>query len=172
MFSAFSSYGQTIPKDEETGKFKYQKVVQAEGLTQAEIYERAKNWVLRTLKSGDNIIDLDDDKNESINATGNILLKDQTNIYTKNVLNFKFNVYVKEGRFKVIVENFTLHYVLLNSESRITALEEGYKKEGFFNGSKKTQKMYLDVDDNVKKMLADIEKAVKSGGLEEDADDW
>ncbi|HMQ76786.1 MAG TPA: DUF4468 domain-containing protein [Flavobacteriales bacterium] len=177
LFVSVTAFGQTIPKDEETGKFKYEKVIQAEGLSQADIYDRAKSWVVRTLKSGDNAVNLDDENKEALNATGNIVLNDQVGWlgYTNVFLNFKFNVFVKEGRFKVVIDNFMLSYNVVNTQGqfpRTSTLEEGFKKEGLAKADKQTQAMYEDANEKLTQMLVDIEAAVANGGLEKDNSDW
>jgi hypothetical protein len=160
------THGQVIPKDSLTGKYKYEKVVQIQGLNQTEIYARAKDWIVRTLKSSDNAVNLDDSNKSSINATGNILLNDHYRL--KNVtLNFKFNVYCKEGKYKVIIDNFILsyYYISVGDGSRMpraTSLEDGFKNEYLFNGRKETDKMYIEVNEKMKKIITELESAINT----------
>lgn len=178
LFTFVTAFGQTIPKDEETGKFKYEKIIQAENLSQVEIYDRAKSWVVRTLKSGDNVVNLDDKSKAAITATGNILLENQRGFlyrYENVVLNFKFNVYAKEGRFKIIVDNFTIHYDLVfddTSKARSSSLEDGFSKEGLVKGKKATEKMHAEVELKMKKLISDIEATILTQTMETENDDW
>jgi Domain of unknown function (DUF4468) with TBP-like fold len=171
--------GQIIPTDSTTGKFKYEQIIQADGLKQSDIYDRAKNWIVRTLKSSDNAINLDDASKSSINATGNILLSDQPSgilKYTNVVVNFKFSVYCKDGKYKVIIDNFILNYFVNMTDGsrppRTTSLEDGYKKEGLMKGKKATEKTYAELDEKLKKMLADLKSTVISNKLPGDKGDW
>ena len=150
--------GQTIPTDSLTGKFKYEQVIQADSIKQADIYDRAKNWIVRTLKSSDNAVNLDDSNKGSINATGNILLSDQGGgpvKYRSVVVNFKFNVYCKDGRYKIIIDNFILNYDLVGNSGGTsavsTSLEGGYKKQGMYKGHKATENTHIETNEVLKK---------------------
>jgi len=169
--------GQTIPTDSLTGRFKYEQVIQAEVIKQADIYDRSKNWIVRSLKSSDNAINLDDSNKGSIIATGNILLNDQSGFlkYTNVVLNFKFSVYCKEGKYKIIVDNFILNYnvhLVGEIQPRTTPLEEGFKKEGVYKGKKQTDKTYIEVDEKIKKMILELKSSVTTGKVPGDKGDW
>lgn len=171
---------QIIPVDSVSDKFKYEQVFKAEGIKQAEIYERSKNWIVRTLKSSDNIINLDDTNKDALNATGNLLLEDQQNgliKYSDVILNFKFSVYCKEGRYKVIVDNFVINYSVGSAMSsdkqrRTMALEQGYKKEGLVKGKQSTEKTYIELNDKINKMLSDLKSSFISNKMPGDKGDW
>lgn len=181
LFVCLFTFGQTIPTDTETGKFQYEEVIQVENTSKTDIYDRAKNWVVRTLKSGDNIVNLDDAEKESITATGNILLQDRAGAvgYSNIILNFKFSVYFKEGRCKLVIDNFILDYTVVfpdanaRKEPRVSPLEEGFKKEGWIKGNKQAQKTYEEVDEKIKSMISDFKSTVKTGAVPGDKkDDW
>ncbi len=103
-----------LPIDEETGKVVFTDVVQLEGMTKKQIYDKAKLWIVSTLKSGDNMVELGGTNSDQIIGTGNLALE---NIvmggYFKVVdpsLNFKFIIFIKDGRLKYKVSNFTFNY--------------------------------------------------------------
>lgn len=172
--------GQMIPVDSVTHKFKYEEVVQVSELKQNEIYDRSKNWIVRTLKSSDNAVNLDDPDKASINATGNILLDNRYGgllMFTNITLNFKYSVYCKEGRYKVVVDNFTLNYYVNLAGSgdrqlRITPLEEGFKKEGAYKANKPTNKTFIEVDQKINAMISNLKSSVENGKVRGDKSDW
>src|SRR5258708_984965 len=98
-----------LPKDSVTGKVTYQGIIKVDSLPKKELYLRAKDWVVRTLKSSDNNINIDDKDYNSLTSTGNILLPDIGNrmsyLFTERHLNFKLTIYFKDGRVKYLMEN-------------------------------------------------------------------
>lgn len=101
LFCAFASHAiAQLPKDEKTGKVAFTNVVQLEEMSKDEIYQKAKMWVVSTLKSGDNMVELSGSNSDQIVATGNIKLqleKEDMKEYkiTEGFMNFKFIVFVK-----------------------------------------------------------------------------
>lgn len=180
FISALTSKAQIIPTDSITGKFKYEEVLQTDSISQEDIYNRAKNWIARNLKSGDNMVNLDNADKSSIIATGNILMSDQAAAllsYKDVVINFKFSVYCKQGRFKVIIDNFLLDYKLYfkmdgTSKNITTSLEGGYKKSGVVKGEGATQRTYIEANASFRKMIADLKSSIESGAVPGDKDDW
>lgn len=110
-------FGQ-FPKDEETGKVVYTDVIELKDLNKEAVYEKAKLWVVSTLKSDDNMVELDAEGRSRIIGTGNILIdslqvrhNDNNLNFPSASLNFKFSVFCKDGKVKYVVENFLLGYL-------------------------------------------------------------
>ncbi|MFA7380709.1 MAG: DUF4468 domain-containing protein [Bacteroidia bacterium] len=170
IFGFLFAYGQTIPTDSLTGKFKYEQVIQADSLKQSDIYTGAKNWIVRTLKSSDNAINLDNLNKSSLNATGNLLLSNQGR-FNNITVNFKFSVYCKDGKYKVVVDNFSLNYIYKSiedgsSQQRMVSLEEGFKNEYLYKkGGKLIENTYVEINDKIKKMIDELESSVLSGKI-------
>jgi hypothetical protein len=110
-----TAFGQ-FPKDEETGKVVYTEVVELPGMDKKAIYDKAKLWIVSTLKSGDNMVELEGSNSDQIVGTGNVLL-DSIKLHSKKnmkylssdaSLNFKFLVHCKDGKLKYSIENFLL----------------------------------------------------------------
>lgn len=166
-----------LPIDEKTGKVIFTDVVQLEGMTKDEIYKKAKMWVVSTLKSGDNMVELDGTNSDQIVATGNLVLNIApemlgTKLYfhiNEGFLNFKFLVFCKDGRMKYKVMNFNLAYTKSTpSEPEInTSLENldccGYSKgrQNKFEDYSKTavvSNINALIDDFIKNMRAKDEE--------------
>ena len=120
-----------LPTDPETGKVLFTGVVDLPNQTKETIHKKAKLWITSTLKSGDNMTELNDENSNQVVGTGNLLL-DSLPLYNKYysksaILNFKFIVFCKDNKLKYSVENFLLHYSmgLYNSAEIIeTGLED------------------------------------------------
>lgn len=115
LVSLNPAFGQ-MKRDAQTNEIKYSEVVTLPELSKEEIYSRAKLWVVSTLKSGDNMVELSGSNSDQIVGTGNINLDSirltlHGGLRSKDAkLNFKFIVFTKEGRLKYSVENFSLTY--------------------------------------------------------------
>ncbi|WP_461633370.1 DUF4468 domain-containing protein [Labilibaculum euxinus] len=118
VFIIGSSAIAQLPRNEKNGQIEYSEVVQLEGMTKDEIYKKTKLWMISTLKSGDNMVELDGTTSDQIVGTGNLMLSlnkeaDKTKWRLKlenGYLNFKFIVFCKDGRLKYQVNNFNLHF--------------------------------------------------------------
>jgi hypothetical protein len=103
-----------FPVSEETGEVVFTEVVELEGMNKKEIYDKAKVWVVSTLKSGDNMVELQGENSDKIIGTGNIVLPqsliDQSvapyTYFSNYRLNFKFIISFKDNKLKYSVENF------------------------------------------------------------------
>src|SRR4051812_12967926 len=93
---AVKGFGQ-MPTDAATGLFMYEGVVKADSLTKDQLFNSAKEWLVRTLKSSDNNVNLNDRESGSLTVTGNLKLEDRAAFcaYRNINLNFKFSVFVK-----------------------------------------------------------------------------
>ncbi|WP_289056161.1 DUF4468 domain-containing protein [Carboxylicivirga marina] len=111
-----------LPIDE-TGKVVFTDVIPLEEMSKVDIYKKAKMWIVSTLKSGDNMVELDGTNSDKIIGTGNIIIPEEE-IFSSHheSLNFKFIVMCKDNRLKYSVENFTLHLTMFNYNS-VTSIE-------------------------------------------------
>ncbi len=170
MANVYLTIAQAPPKDTETGKYKYEIVTQTEGISQEEIYKRAKEWMLRTLKTSDNMVSFDDESKSSLISTGNIFLESQGGwcAWNQITLNFKISIYCKEGRYKTIIESF-IHNAIVNcgttSSNSSTPLED-------LRQSKQGKRSLEDADNKIQAMLKEIETTIKSGNIGGVDDDW
>ena len=111
------SNGQVELPIDESGNVVYTEVVALQGKTKKQLYDKAKLWMVSTLKSGDNMVELGGDNSDQIIGTGNISLEDIKPPVNRNAqlisvyLNFKFIVFCKEERFKYELSNITLSYI-------------------------------------------------------------
>lgn len=173
LFSSFI-FGQQLPIDSITGKVSYEKVVNLPGQTKQKNYEKAKSWIITTLKSSDNMTSVDNE--DQLVGSGTIAL-DSFKLpywgasYTPAKLNFKFIVYCKEGKVKYKVDNFLLIYQA--STTSIIETELVNIKPGADNWNKKMKEKFketvaLSVNSNVEALIANFIATMKSAKN----DDW
>jgi hypothetical protein len=167
---SLSAFAQ-LPVDEKTGKVEYKEVIQLDGMSKDEIYKKAKMWMVSTLKSGDNMVELDGTNSEQIVGTGNLkpVIKDEKNkkrfwIADAN-LNFKFIVFCKEGRTKCVVKNLSLSLKTLNSGNSVvrTNLDNIEDYPGY---GEKWQVVYRDfviqlVNEHIRVLINDFKSSLQ-----------
>ena len=161
-----SVFGQEKSFSEE---FKIEGVVQMDGQTKEQLYEKAKLWTLTSLKTSDNLNEFDDEEHSRIIATGTILLQNRVSGcgYTDCKLNFKMLVIFKEGRYKYTIDNMVHHYIRRCGHGSHQSLTAPIAEIGF--GKKMKSKIYDEVEEKLKTLMQDLQKTVD--GVNED-DDW
>jgi len=160
-----------LPIDDETGKVVFTDVVELDGMTKDEIYQKAKYWVITTLKSGDNMVELDGTNSDQIIGTGNISLPDESISFCSNVvLNFKFIVKCKDNRLKYNIENFNLSCILSNNSLHSTGIENITPPKQFYNKNK--PKFITEVKMSVNISIGQLVNNFKASMTKKDEDDW
>ncbi len=168
-------HAQELPLNEK-GDVEYSKVIQVENLSKSQIFDKAKLWVVSTLKSGDNMVELSGDNSNQIVGTGNVVLEGiempghmKSYKATDTQLNFKFIVACKDGRFRYQINNFLFSYIYtyqqvpkerLSSGLELIKYPEYYDKEKsivlFQENVRKevNSKMQILIDDFIKTMTS------------------
>ncbi len=164
------AFGQ-MPVDSASHHFVYTGVVKVDSLNVDAIFNSSKEWLVRHLKSSDNNVNLTDKESKSLTATGNIHLENRSGLcaYKDINLNFKFSVFVKEGRYKYIVENFYCSYAKDCGQYGRTPESMPFEELDF--GNSKKEKVYTEANTKMLELINDLEKFIKSktGGKK---DDW
>lgn len=102
-----------IPKDSTTGAYSYQGIIKIDSASKQQLYATTKAWVLKTLKSSDNMVELDDKEFNSITGSGTIIMNKVgggrlvSYVYENAKLNFKATFQFKEGKVKYTFSNFS-----------------------------------------------------------------
>lgn len=119
LFLFITTIKAQFPIDSESGLVVYTGVVELPDMDKAAIFEKAKYWMVSTLKSGDSMVELDGFSSNKIVGAGNLFLDNlqsglgkgiNSELYTSAVVNFKFIVLVKDNKLKYIVKNFDLAF--------------------------------------------------------------
>lgn len=104
-----------FPLDPETGKVQFTGVIDMPGMTKDALLKKAKFWLVTTLKSSDNMVDLNGTNTDHIVGAGNIYLDSialnrGNDFANSGNLSFKFILYFKDNKLKYSLENFFLQY--------------------------------------------------------------
>ncbi|MES2619801.1 MAG: DUF4468 domain-containing protein [Bacteroidota bacterium] len=172
---AKSSLAQTaIPRDTSTGLIAYQGVVKDDSVAKEELYARAKSWILKTLKSSDNMVQLDDKDFNSITGSGTILLDKKSSgpySYQNGKLNFKLTVQFKDGRLRYTFENFTYwgEVFALMQSTPMKTVNSGLEELTLPGNGKKS--VMDNVDEKMKALVLSFTNAVSKANAAQ-KDDW
>ncbi len=103
IFVSSISIAQLVKIDSETGEYKYDEVVQAEGMASAQILSRAKTWTDTYYPGTDNSLD-------SVGAVKRVCTyKFSWKLGSKTIpiaLIYDMNIKVKDNRYRYIFSNF------------------------------------------------------------------
>jgi hypothetical protein len=98
----------------------YEEVIQIDNVSQAELFNRAKKWILQNMITGDNNI-MFDDKEFTINNNGSLKIDPKSTfmwVIKSGVTNFKFHVWLKEGKYKFRIDNVSA-YIILHANNAV-----------------------------------------------------
>lgn len=152
----------------------FSEVVQATGVSKDELYNRAKNWVVRVYNNPQKVIQLDDRTNGQISVKG---------LFTypfrgcKNNINYTLSLYVKEGRYKF--EMHDIYFTAFGSAGNqidfglLTPNPEVPKMRGYIRGT--MQKLWHEAQLKSEQYSTSVLESLKtamSTETETQSDDW
>lgn len=172
-FLVLASFGQrkkdltppNVPYDSTTNQIIYQEVVSQEG-SQAELFDRAMDWVKAYYKNTTEVI------NKADKDEGQILCSSRVKIYStakggtkimSGMVNYKLNIEIKDGRYRYTFDKFALK---AQSWSPIEAWLDPTKKEWF----PQRYDNLMEVDQQVKEIISSLKEAMVK--KEEKIDEW
>ena len=105
LFFSCKSYGQLDTT------LKYSEVIQVDSMNKLTLYQRARAWTNDVFKSSKNVIQIDDKETGEIAGKAIFDATISWNALGKRTatttVNFKFQILVKDGRYKYIFTDFT-----------------------------------------------------------------
>lgn len=145
------------------GLVEFQKTYDLEDKSQTELYAITKSWLAEMFKNSKNVIEVDEKESGIVsgNGTNSFTIGNIALGYTTEYLYFTFKCQMKDGRFRLTLNNFQLEnkYVgRFGAEGQFTA--DAIKKNGEIKDYPKTVKgevlgIYgIFVDSLEKKLLA------------------
>jgi len=84
----------------ESGSFIFDTIINFTGVSKQDLYKRAKNWVISTIRTSDNTVVFDDKDSSEIRTDATILLTGY------GYVNFKMSIYLKDNKSKIVYESF------------------------------------------------------------------
>lgn len=177
-FSQDELYKQPL-KISEDGIVEFSEVVQKEGASASELYNKAREWFADAYKSADDVLQMEDEDNKKLVGKaistldfGNAMAQVEVRMY------YTIKIYCKDGRYKYIITDIRYEapgnqyngYKTYNydAEDMITD-DKLYKKNGKPKAAQKRykEKTISSVNRLVENLKSDMDKDVSS-----DTDDW
>ncbi|WP_210516452.1 DUF4468 domain-containing protein [Hymenobacter terricola] len=152
----------TLPIDPDTHLVTYTGVVEVPGTSQAQLYSRAYEWVVKSYKSAPDVLQMQDKE------SGKIILKGNTHALIRGrdggIVNHTFSIYLKDGKYKYDVTDFV----------NVNPTPKGDYGLGHFENDKPSITMPMmngiiqkswnilrrNTDADIKAMLADLQAAM------------
>ncbi len=155
-----------MPLDPETGKFKYQEVVHAEG-TQQEMFVRAVSWVNNNYKNAAAVTSIRDPHTGVIEGNHRIqirLLNKDSIVEVGEMILYHFKLQFKEGRYRYTFDKF-----LVRKQSRF-ALEQWTDKDSpdYREDQARIQQI---VDERISQLIASL-KETMDPEQEKEEEEW
>jgi hypothetical protein len=155
-----------VIKKEGTEEYTYEDVVKIESVTKAEMFSRAKKYIIANFKTNDNNIQFDE-SNFSIVNTSTVILEPKTGLtwqITSGFINFKLSLDFKDGRYKFIFSNIVILATYIGGETETS----DYSK--IQRNNKPSKFMRDQVNEKLFSISSQLEKAIK--GEDKKANDW
>lgn len=155
-----------------------------------QLYDRAKEWMLRNLKSADEQVELNDDSKSSLIGTGNLLMPEERISYSLKVtdkyVNFKISIFFKDNRYRYIVENIVFNQTIVgevktdfqtlsietiyNYNSEIDEMLAKKKKRRLETQKAINQKIIDSIEESLNALLHDLRRSMANKTISES--DW
>lgn len=159
-----------LPIDPQTKLITYEGVVQVPGATKADLYARAHDWVARSYRSANDVLQLQD------KDAGHLIVKGFTRVASKGsdfgLVRHTLTIYVKDGRYKYTITD--LIHEDGGSPNIYSAGPLEQEKGRFFIINISTGQTWADIkgqaNHQVRLMIAGLESAMTLKGKEDPTD--
>lgn len=89
--------------------FEYTDVVQVEGVSKKQLFDRAKMWLATYYRSSSDVLQIVDEENSQL--VGKALIEYHSSVFkgseaTKGYIRYKISIFFKDGRYKYSFSNF------------------------------------------------------------------
>ncbi len=149
LFTSLTSLAQEkseILSKSDDGTYSFEKVYEVAGKSKSEIFESIKLWVISNIKSQSNSNFFDEENKDLISTTPKFTVPENSTV------EFKLNIDVKEGKYRLRASSFILSYFGLSDLPL-----------GNYGDYKPTKKMRMNIiegfDASFVKLLASIENS-------------
>ncbi|WP_461491001.1 DUF4468 domain-containing protein [Pontibacter sp. HJ8] len=168
------SFAQSTPPRDESGKIVYSEVVPVEGLSQQELYSRARAWFATTFNSANDVIQMDSKEEGTIIGNG---ITDLDIGNSKQKVHFTLSLQFKDGRYKYEITNIAYqgnYNPSIPGADRKVSAEEFYSSPNVYkkNGEMRpTYKVYYDAGNTSTTRLINSFKSALSATVSK-GDGW
>ncbi|WP_121811000.1 DUF4468 domain-containing protein [Mucilaginibacter kameinonensis] len=172
----FTLFGQDLipfpqlPKDSTTNQVTYKQIIQVPGVSAIDIYNRSREWFATTFKSANSVLQLQDKDAGKLIGKGVFSHSYPLNagVFENYTIGFTINITVKEGKYRIILDNYTLTSAMGNNPGSPGTIEAIYQNEEKLKTAKsKIQKqvynifwqLLTDIDNDSKGLIVSNYKA-------------
>ena len=155
-----------IPRDNSSNKFAYDGIVKVDSATKEELYKKAKQWVMNTLKPTDNITSFDDHNFEKIISTGNLTLEKRVPwcAIDNSNLNFIMTIHITNGEFSFRIENM-VHTCEETCKNNNTVTPHSSSLEEIAFGNRLNNKIYEEVNHKIQNIIWNFKISMAANSL-------
>jgi len=162
----------SLPIDPETKLITYQGVVEVSSVNKADLYVRALSWVAMAYKSANSVIQMQDKE------AGQIIVKGVINAsgmgdYT-GVVRHTLSIYIKDGKYKYVLTNFTHDAAGASGVVSGGALEQPIARIGGFGSGIKSEVEwpYIQVHTSIeaRNLISELEASMTLKGKKDPSD--
>ena len=146
------------------GKVTYSDVVQLQGLSKDEIYNRVKHWFINTYNSSKDVIQLDDKENGEIIGKGCFRALWMIRFYSAQSVNVwkTIKIQIKNDRLKYEITDFRMKYYFLPSQNA-SITDVGIPLEDWNKGHDSNNKrFYPKINTQIDELIKSLENAIKT----------
>lgn len=134
MFVTVTGWAQ-LPKDETTGLFTYQEVIDQPG-TPEELYTRAREWFVHAYKDANKVIQLDDKANSTIIGKGKYMVYLSMN---NRFIQHTITIEAKENRYRYTITNFILDWGNGVATVPLESLQKMYQAKAYNSAAEQSR---------------------------------
>lgn len=146
------------------GKYALERVIEIPGVSKAELYKRVKSWVLANVKATDIATTFDDVSFDAIAATTVLTIPDNKRSgHINQTLNFKMAIQFKDGKVRILLNNFVYYVFQENVRSETRGALETVEVI-----PKVARDVSQKVDEIIPALVANIERAAQGA----DTSNW
>lgn len=159
-------------------KIAYSKVIKADSISSEGIFVSIKEWLSMEFKKGNNAIELEDKEAGLIvaNTSSGYKKNGLSYVWTEGFINYKINIQIREGRFKVTITNFQLKCKENNYGERIGILTVAEESNYTGLGKKQCNEVWNDMKTKVQGISESWFKSFEtidfSNYKQDTSDDW
>jgi hypothetical protein len=151
FFASYTAYSQELPVKD--GKVFYEQVDSLPGILQAEVYKRAKLWMVNAFKDAKEVIQLDDKETGDIVGKGLFRFSYRYMVTVESVCRFTIKISSRENKYRAQVYDIIIEQGTQRVQS---PMEEIHAKAG----KAYNKKIIAEADKGINAILADLRKAM------------
>ena len=146
------------------GKVTYSDIIELQGVSKDELYDRVKDWFIITYNSGKNVIQLDDKEKGEVLGKGCFREKWRVRFYTSQIVNVwkTIKIQIKDGQIRYEISDFKMKTIYLSSQYA-SLTDIGIPLEDWNKGNdSNNRKFYPKINTQIIALINSLEKAMRN----------